>query len=100
MATVNVCFMPASVVKDLSTVGASSQVTSEAVTSSATSQATTITASNGDHVCRIAVSGNDVWVKFGPTPTAASASDILMLAGSVEYFDINEGDKVAVMDAA
>lgn len=39
----------------------------------------------------------DVWVKFGPNPTADKTASIFMPSGSVEYFMCNATDKVAAL---
>jgi hypothetical protein len=98
MATVNVSFVRPHILNG-AVVAASGDAESEAITSSGTSQATTIAADNQKVVARIAVSGGAVWVKFGSAPTAASADKFLVPDGAVEYFSVFTGDKVAVIDA-
>ena len=46
------------------------------------------------NVVRIAVIGADTCITFAVTPTAV-VTDLLMPAGSVEYFVVDEGQKVA-----
>lgn len=101
MATVNIAFLPLYNLGNVSmTANVSSGVESEVITSSATSQVTTIVADEDSrNVCRIVVTGGDVWVKVGPDPEAAAAQDILLLDGTTEYFSVTTGDKVAVIDA-
>lgn len=69
------------------------------VTSSGTSQATTITA-QANEVCEITASGGPVWVAFGAAPTAAAGSDHLILDGQSRQFGmLIPGEKVAIIDA-
>lgn len=42
---------------------------------------------------------SDCYVAFGPNPTATNAS-LMLPAGMVEYFGINPGDKVAVLQVS
>lgn len=98
MATVNVSFVRTHNLGG-AVVAVSSDAESEVITSSASSQATTIAADNQKVLARIAVSGGNVWIKFGSNPTAASEDVFLLLDGTVEYFSVLEGDKVAVIDA-
>ena len=72
----------------------------EDITSSGTSQATSITAPNDDcMVCVESIGSGDVWVKIGASPTAAVGSDHAIAAGQVRYFaGVSAGDAVAVID--
>jgi hypothetical protein len=70
-------------------------VSSENVTSAATSaQSAKMSAST--RVVRIATD-TTVRVAFGTNPTATS-TDVRLLADTVEYFGVNPGDKVAVIN--
>jgi hypothetical protein len=66
--------------------------TSESVTIGAASaaNATAFTV----NVVRVAVITADTCITFGTTPVAVT-TDLLMPAGSVEYFHVTPGDKVA-----
>jgi hypothetical protein len=98
MATVNVSFVRPHILNG-AVVAASGDVESESITSSGSSQATDIAADNQKVVARIAVSGGAVWVTFASAPTAAAETTFLLPDGVVEYFSVNTGDKVAVIDA-
>jgi hypothetical protein len=77
---------------------------SEAISTSGTSQATTaaVPGTNrfSDHVWIVSVSGGNVWVKFGATPTAAAGNDWLIQSGETREFGATVGgEKAAVIDA-
>jgi hypothetical protein len=72
----------------------SSQLVSLTITSVATTNG--ITTSNG--LVRIAVT-NACYMKIAGTPTATTA-DTLLPAGSVSFFKIASGDKVALLGLA
>lgn len=40
---------------------------------------------------------SDAWIKFGSNPTADITTSIFMAAGTVEYFGVKGGNKVAVL---
>lgn len=70
----------------------------EDFTSSATSQASTITADVGEiwEVC--ALDGN-IWVTFGASPTAAVGTTYLIPSGITRHFAATtNGEKIAVID--
>ncbi len=46
----------------------------------------------------ITVSGGDVWVKFGASPTAAAGDEWLINDGQTREFKALAGDKMAVKD--
>jgi hypothetical protein len=70
---------------------------SENITSSASSQATTATARNGE-VIAITAAGGDIRAAFGADPTATSTG-ILILDGQTRFFQPEPGHKAAVIDA-
>lgn len=71
---------------------------SEVISSTGTSQATTIAAGNNSAVTITA--DGPVWVAFGSSPVAAEGTDWLILAGQTRDFGrIAPGSKVAVIDA-
>ena len=72
--------------------------TSETVTSSGTSAATAEAALAGEVVTVTAVDGS-VYVAFGATPTASSASHDIVVSGTSKDFRATAGHKVAVVDA-
>lgn len=97
MATVHVAFSEGN--QQYVPVAAKTPSGSEVITSSATSQATTITANNGEFVT-ITASGGNVWAKIGSSPTAASADEWLILDGQTRNFGpCAAGDTCAVIDA-
>lgn len=72
---------------------------SETITSSASSQATTITAEAGE-IATITASGGAVHVIAGPSPTAATTTgDLVPDGGRLELGFLLAGDKIAVIDA-
>lgn len=72
---------------------------SHVITSSGTSQAATAATRTGD-IAVVTVSGGNVWVKIGATPTAASGDEWLVLDGQTrEFGPVVSGDAVAVIDA-
>ncbi len=48
------------------------------------------------NVVRILFSSGSPRIRFGPNPTTADATDILVSDGMVEYFSVNVGDKLYV----
>lgn len=73
--------------------------TAETLTSSAGSAVGTLVSNEGE-VWIVTVSGGNVWVKYGSgTPTAASGSGYLLLAGSTQAFGADAGQKMAIKDA-
>ena len=71
----------------------------QTITTSGTSQASTIEATQGDQ-CEVTASGGDVFIAFGAAPTAASNSGYLIPNGATKYYgNLKPGDKVAVIDA-
>jgi len=72
----------------------------ESITSSGTSQATTVVAPGpGEAFVRIKVDGGDVHVKPGASPTATT-SHTRIFDGQTIDFGILGGDKIAVIDAS
>lgn len=69
----------------------------EAISESGSSQTTTGAAAGLSQSVRIATTAN-IRIAIGPSPTATSSSP-LVIANSVEYFGINNGEKVAVITA-
>lgn len=45
-------------------------------------------------IVRVAVN-TDAWIKFGANPTADKTTSIFMPSGSIEYFGVTPGQKVA-----
>lgn len=71
------------------------------ITSSGSSQATSITASikDGD-IWDVTVSGGNVWVKAAAAPTAAPDADFLLLDGQTRQFAASVNlEKLAVINA-
>lgn len=97
MATVHITFRQA--MDGVAPVVAAVPRAKESITSSGASQASTITAQRGEK-CQITVSGGDVYVAFGASPTASAGNDDLISAGSTREFGFLEtGWKVALIDA-
>lgn len=72
---------------------------SASITSSGTSQATTIAAAGGDYAA-IVSAGGPVWVAIGQAPTAAAGTTFLVPdGGALDVGPLKDGDKVAVIDA-
>lgn len=72
----------------------------DTMTSSATSAQSAITAPDLDCFWNVTVTGGNVWVKFGPNPTAGSGAGHLLLGGSYPDFSpITVGEKIAIKDA-
>lgn len=72
---------------------------SEEITTSATSQATTATAANGG-VCHVVNNGaEDVWVTFGFSPTAAVGTTFFIPADTqLQVGDMTAGHVAAVIN--
>jgi hypothetical protein len=75
----------------------------ENITSSGTSAATTAAANasfaSPGTVAQITVTGGNVYVDHGETPTAVAGSGYLILDGQTRDIGLNPNDKVAVIDA-
>ncbi len=71
---------------------------SEAKTSSASSQATTMTA-DSDSFWTIASDGGPIWVTFAAAPTAIVGTGYLVTTGGVVNVEATAGDKAAIIDA-
>ena len=98
MATVQVVFAKAGA-KGVQVMAAGFSA-NEIITSSATSQATTASASQANDVVMIVASGGNVYVNVAAAPTAAAdATSLLILDGERVPLSVNSGDKVAVIDA-
>lgn len=70
----------------------------QAITSSGTSQATTITARSGDYAHVTAV-GGAIMVEISNNPTAASGVTWIVADGETKLFGpLKDGDKVAIID--
>lgn len=71
----------------------------ETITTSGTSQATTITAGN-DCFVDIALSGGNAWVKIGAAPTASAGNDWFIIDGApFQRGFVPAGSKVAIINA-
>lgn len=97
MATVNVAFAKISNFNGTA-VNNPEFILGESVTSSGTSQQSVGAALDYHEVVRVAVAGGNVWIRIGNNPTAAVGDDILLIDGDTEYFSVNTGDKVAIID--
>lgn len=96
MATVTVTFFRPAQYEGFGVIGNVSD--SETLTSAGTSGASTASAEQGD-IARVTVSGGNVHVTKGTSPTATT-DDALLVDGTTEYFACVYGDKVAIIDAA
>lgn len=102
MATVEFAFVKA---MDLAEFGSAPVVSAyasavETITTTASTQATTAAASNGD-VCEVTASGGDVYVSFGSAPNAQTdPGRRRVLAGQTRVFGrLVNGHVGAVVDA-
>lgn len=99
MATVHVTFRNAVQVGGSSILSREPRAV-ETLTSSGSSAATTITARQGE-VASITASSNDVFIAVGAAPTAvASAGDLVPAGSRLDIGFMQDGDKIAVIDAA
>ena len=74
--------------------------TTQDITPSGTSQATTISASSGQYA-RIVASGADLRVAIGPAPVAvANAGDIVLDGTAIDIGPLSQADKVAIITSA
>lgn len=71
--------------------------TTQSITTSGTSAATSNAVSDNIYIVRIHATA-DCFIEFGKTPTATS-SHLFMAAGAREYFQINPGEKVAAIQS-
>ena len=95
MSTVNVSFITVSREAGFGVIG--DIVSSENVTSSGTSAATSNSATLGAKVARISTDG-DIRIAVGTAPTATT-SGLRVLANTVEYISVEAGEKIAVIDS-
>lgn len=71
----------------------------QTITTTASSQATTITAKSGDYA-RIVANGGPICFAVGQSPVATAASgDIIMNESSIDVGPLSANDKIAVIDA-
>jgi len=98
MATVNVTYFRPSILQGATAVySVNSDATNEVITSSATSQATTATAT-GKNYARVVTTGGNVWLAFGTSPTAVTNTGRLLVDGVPEVYYLDDGWKVAVIN--
>ena len=98
MATVNVNFFRPAVIQETTAVIGVSDNVNEVFTSSGTSQATTATATADRNYVRVVASGGNVFLAFGTSPTAVTATGHLLIDGVPEVFFLENGFKVALID--
>ena len=98
MATVQITFGAA--VDGVAPVAAMQPAAAETITSSGTSQATTITTRRGQ-ICSVTASGGNVWVTAAGTPTASAGTTHLVPDGATRDFGfLEDGWRIAVIDAS
>lgn len=98
MATVQVTFGAA--MDGIRPVHAAVPDAKEDITSSGTSQATTITSAGPHQVCKVTSVGGAVWVAVGASPTASAGNDHLIPDGAtLDLGFLQAGWAVAVIDA-
>ena len=97
MATVNVAFCKVSDF-DGTAVASSENIIGESITTSGSSQQSVGAGTVSHRVVRVSVTGGNIWVNIGPNPTAAVGNEILLIDSNTEYYAINVGDKVAVIN--
>lgn len=77
---------------------------SQTLTSSASSQAFTVTAgerkSEAAYVAEVTVNGNNVFIDVGASPTAVNNQGAMILSGQTRYYRLFAGDTIAVIDEA
>jgi hypothetical protein len=98
MATVNIKFFRPAVIPGAGAAMGQDVATAEVFTSSGTTQPTTASAPDNNTYVRIASSGGNVYVAFGTAPTAVTGEGTLILDGVPEYFKLEAGHKVALID--
>lgn len=97
MATVSLSFERT--MQGIAPVEAAYPDASQNITSGGTTTASTITAGN-NMTAIVTVSGGDVWVTFGASPTATVGGGKLIVDGTTRSFgNITPGHKMAVIDA-
>ena len=76
---------------------------SQTITSSTQSQTFTIRASAikslSAVIAEVTVTGNNIYVSFGESPTAVSGQGALILNGQTRYYRLFAGQTLAVIDA-
>ena len=98
MATVNVTYFKPAVLQGATAVySVNSDATNEVITSSATSQSTTATATGKNYV-RVVTTGGNVWLAFGTNPTAVTNTGRLLVDGVPEVYYLDDAWKVAVIN--
>lgn len=97
MATVNIMYFRPAIIKDSAAAIGAQIATPEVFTSSGTSQSTTAT-SDGKAVARVVASGGNIWIAIGTAPTAVTNTGILILDGVPEYFRLEAGQKIALIN--
>ena len=103
MATVNIVLSKCegrSVGGEEMPVMAARSIADKTISSSSSTQTGGITATGGDQMWRIVASGNDVYVRFGDSPEAASGAGWLLKDGVPETFSAEADQQVAFIDAA
>lgn len=98
MATVNVNYFRPAIVKDAAAVMGVSDNVNQVITSSGVSQSTTGTATLDRNYVRVVATGGNVYLAFGVSPTAVTATGHLLIAGIPETFYLEDGHKVAIID--
>ena len=98
MAIVNIKFFRPVIVGGVTAVLGVDTKPPESFTSSGTSQVTTSAAPGEDTYVRIAVTGGDVWITTGVSPTAITMTGTLILDGLPEVFKLQQGHKVALIN--
>jgi hypothetical protein len=98
MATVNVKFFKPAIVKDSGVAMGPDIATPEVFTSSGTSQASTATSADGNTYIRVVSTGGNVWLAFDASPTAVTGAGTLIVDGVPEFFKLEAGHKVALID--
>lgn len=99
MATVNIKFFRAAILNggNGAAIGAD-LATPEVFTSSSSSQSTTASAPDNNTYVRIVSTGGDVWITRGENPTAVTNSGDLIVNSVPEYFKLEAGHKIALID--
>jgi len=98
MATVSITYFRASIVRGGASVIDGSDYVAEVITSSASSQSTTATATLNRNFIRVTPSGGNIYIAIGTSPTAVTGSGIMVVDGTTEVFNLPVGYKIAIIN--
>lgn len=91
---------PGALTPQLLPVPVGTEKAAQTITTTGSSQKSTIAALAVTDVWTVTARDGDVWAKFGPDPTAVLGEGHLILAGSTRDFAVSSvGEKIALKDA-